>query len=151
MPRTAERRTRVSSNLSAEFFVASQLLRLGHTATLTLGQTKEIDLLVETRGGAEVTIDVKGLKNRTNWPLRPKRVRPNHFYVLVAYSNRFDDPKYQPEVFVVPSTRIRRYLGRWSGTASGQTGVQYRKMKGSKYEDAWRRLDSVGQRRVRRK
>ena len=51
-----------NTNLAAEFFVASQLFRLGYTVTITLGNTKEIDLLVAHPDGRTVTIDVKGLK-----------------------------------------------------------------------------------------
>ena len=37
--------TRRLSNLAAEFYVASLLYRMGYTATLTLGNTKEIILV----------------------------------------------------------------------------------------------------------
>src|SRR5438128_10006597 len=118
MPQRSRRpsQRRISANLPAEFFAASQLQRLGHIVTLTLGQTKEIDLFVETPGGKEVTVDVKGLKNKTNWPLRVRRERPNHYFILVAYSNKFDDLSASPETFVIPANRIRRYLGHWSGS-----------------------------------
>jgi len=120
--------------------VASQLLRLGHVVTLTLGQTKEIDLLVETRNGREVTVDVKGLKNKTNWPLRLKQVRPNHFYILVTYADRFEDLSASPETFVIPANRIRKFIGKWSGSTSGQTDVSYRRVKRSRYREAWHLL-----------
>ena len=35
-----------NTNLAAEFYVASQLFRLGYIVTITLGHTKEIDLIV---------------------------------------------------------------------------------------------------------
>lgn len=131
----------VDSNLAAEFFVASQLQRLGHTVMITFGHTKEIDLAVITRQGKTVTIDSKGLKNRRNWPVRVKRVSSSHFFVLVGFNNRIGDLTYQPEAFIVPSTRIRRYLGRWSGGSPDQTAVAYKKMKGSRWEDAWGLLE----------
>ena len=112
-------------------------MRLGNIVTLTLGQTKEIDLFVETPRGREVTVDVKGLKNTTNWPITVKRVRGSNFYVLVTYLNKFEDPNQSPEVFVIPSGLIGKYLGRWSGTGSDQTAVDYSRVKGTRYKDAW--------------
>jgi len=83
---------RSSSNLAAEFYVASLLYRMGYTATLTLGHTKEIDIMVYDESAKRtVTIDVKGLKNTTNWVMPSERklsVRPTHFYALVTFKNK---------------------------------------------------------------
>ncbi len=83
--------SRQTASLSAEFHVASQLARLGHTVTLTMGQHKEIDIIVAHQDGRMVTIDAKGLKNTTNWPLKPKRKDKTHFFALVGYRNKFQD------------------------------------------------------------
>lgn len=55
MPRVEQR-----SNLAAEFHVASCLLRLGYLLSLTLGNTKEIDLRAHHPDGWTATIDAKG-------------------------------------------------------------------------------------------
>jgi len=142
MPRSERKRKgSATANLPAEFFVASQLMRLGHTVALTLSQTKEVDLLVRTRRGRMLTVDVKGLKNRTNWPIRRKKARPDHYYVLVSYRGRFKDPNVPPDVFVVPSTKLSRLLGRWSGTTTGQTAVAYSRARRSRFQDRWDLLE----------
>lgn len=41
----------LNTNLAAEFYVASQIFRLGHTVTITYGNTKEIDLIVHNENG----------------------------------------------------------------------------------------------------
>ncbi len=125
-----------NTNLAAEFHVASQLFRLGYTTTVTLGHTKEIDLIVAHPDGRTVTIDVKGLKNKTNWPLAPKLISKNHFYVLVTYLNKFENVSSEPEVFVIPSTRVKSLLSRWSGRPD-ITAVAYSRVRDSKYKDAW--------------
>lgn len=104
--------------------------------TITLGHTKEIDLIVVHPDGRTVTIDVKGLKNTTNWPLKPKLISKSHFFVLVSYKNKFTDLDQNPEVFVVPSTEIKKILAPWSGRPD-ITSVPYRDVKNSKYRDAW--------------
>ena len=129
-------RKNLNPNLTSEYFVASQLLRLGYVVTITLGQTKEIDLLVANPDGRTRTIDVKGLKDTTNWPLKPKLRREEHFFVLVNYRGKLTDPSFMPEVFVVPSLEIETLLSPWSGKPE-VTCVEYRKIKGSRYQCAW--------------
>ena len=127
---------RISANLASEFYVASLLNRLEHTVTLTLGNTKEIDLLVSNSEGKKVSIDVKGLKNTTNWVVNPKLKRKDHFYVLVCYKNKFHQVDLSPEVFVIPSLEIDKLLTEWVGQP-GVTGIKYSNVKNSKYKDAW--------------
>ncbi len=128
-----------NTNLASEFYVASQLFRLGYMVTLTLGHTKEIDLIVAHPDGRTITIDVKGLKDTTNWPLQPKLKSKNHFYVLVSYCNKFDDLHSQPAVFVIPSIKVEDVLSAWSGKPN-VTCVAYRDIKDGKHKDAWELL-----------
>lgn len=133
------KRKTFNTNLASEFYVASQLFRLGHSVTITLGHTKEIDLYVTNFKGSTITIDVKGLKNKTNWPIMPKLISKGHFFVLVSYLNKYNNLNIQPSVFVIPSTKIRKMLGPWAGRPN-VTALSYRKVKGSKYENAWHLL-----------
>jgi hypothetical protein len=128
-----------NTNLSAEFFVASQLYRLGYTVTITLGHTKEIDLIVAHPDGNIITIDVKGLKNRTNWPLKPKLTSKTHYFALVGYNNKFQDLSNAPEVFIIPSLDIDKLLQKWTARPD-VTCVAYRDVKNSEYKDAWHLL-----------
>ena len=56
------------TNLASEFFVLSSLYRLGADATLTLGNKKSVDIVVIRKAGDAVTIDVKGVAGRWDWP-----------------------------------------------------------------------------------
>jgi len=131
-----------NTNLASEFYVASQLFRCGYTVTLTLGNTKEIDLIV-TDGTKVLTIDVKGLKNMTNWPLTLiAEPRQNHFFVLVAWKNKFEkigDIDSVPDVYIIPATKIREVLTPWAGRPN-VTCVAYRNIKNSEYKNAWKSL-----------
>ncbi len=103
-------RARISSNLASEYYVASLLFRLGYEASITLGKTKEIDLLVyDPETQKQITIDVKGLKNTTNWVM-PRKLseRDDHFFVLVTFKNRFDDLDTIPEVYTIPSRKVTK-------------------------------------------
>lgn len=128
-----------NTNLASEFYVASQLFRLGYVVTVTLGHTKEIDLIVAHPDGKTITIDVKGLKNTTNWPLQPKLKTKKHFFVLLSYLNKFGDLNTHPDVFVIPSLEVEKILESWSGKPNVRC-IGYRKVKNSKYKNAWNLL-----------
>ncbi len=133
-----------NTNLAAEFYVASQLFRLGYNVTVTLGHTKEIDLLVTHPDGRMISVDVKGTTWKTSWPLKLKRKRKDHFFVLVYYGV-FEDPNDSPEIFVVPARQIKRLVEDWV-----IPGVPYRKMKNSRYENAWHLLFGKSRQRGKR-
>ncbi len=128
-----------NTNLAAEFYIASQLFRLGYVVTITLGHTKEIDLIVAHPDGRTCTIDVKGLKNTTNWPLNPKLKKKGHFFILVSYLNKFDQVDKMPDVFIVPSLRVGRLLTKWAGRPE-VTCVGYNKLRNSNFKNAWHLL-----------
>lgn len=128
-----------NTNLASEFFVASQLFRLGYSVTITLSKTKEIDLVVMDKKRQFITIDVKGLKNKTNWPIKLKLISKSHFFVFVSYLNKFSSLEKEPEIFIVPSNRIKKLLGNWTGNPN-VTALRYSKIKNSKYKNAWNLL-----------
>lgn len=122
-----------NTNLASEFFIASQLFRLGYIVTITLGHTKEVDLIVVNKEGKKVSIDVKGLVGRTNWPLKPKLIRDDHFYILVTHKDKFNDLNTIPEVYIIPSIEINNLITEWKN----RSGVTYKALRNSKYENAW--------------
>lgn len=137
----AKKRTGESANLAAEYFVASQLFRKGYIVTVTFGNTKQIDLVVihpETK--KTVTVDVKGLKNTTNWPMpRNPLIRKGHFYVLVSFKHRIKNLSFMPEVFVVPSKYVKKLWTPWSRD-SIQKGIMYGRVNNKKFKDNWNLL-----------
>ena len=130
---------RQNANLAAEYFVASQLFRRGYIVTVTFGNTKQVDLVVlHPDHKRKATIDVKGLKNKTNWPM-PKKplVHPDHFYVLVSFKNNYDDLSVSPEVFVVPSKDVKNLWTRWSKSKTKQRAITYGRVRDRNYKDSW--------------
>lgn len=59
--------TPYDTNLAAEFYVLSCLHRLGLTATLTLGNKKEMDIIVARSTGDSATVEVKGVAGTYDW------------------------------------------------------------------------------------
>lgn len=128
-------------SLAAEYYIASLLLRKGYILSLTLSNFKKIDMFLINKKGTALTIDVKGIKNKTNWPMRVKREDKKHFFVFVTYKNKYREPDEPPEIYVVPSKKIKELIGKWSG--SSKTCVAYKKLKNTKYKDAWKLLEEV--------
>ena len=133
-----------NTNLTYEFHVLSMLHRLGMDAYLTLGNKKMVDIIVSQEDGRLVTIDVKGIAKKYDWPadnIRPSR-NDNHFVVLVSYEGRIEDPTFMPSVWVIPHKKIGRFI------------KQYRKRKnvsrariqknGEKFLNAWDLLPNHG-------
>lgn len=132
-----------SANLAAEFFVASQMFRVGLGVTITLGNTKEVDLVALRPDGSSVTVDVKGLKNTTNWVVKRERRAADHFFILVSYRNHFSVPTAAPECFIIPSVQIDDVLSQWSGLPE-VTCVPYASVKNSDFREAWPLLLAAG-------
>lgn len=95
-----------NTNLASEFYVLSMLHRIGANAQLTLGNKKSVDITVEKQGKL-LTIDVKGLRDKSNFPVDNCTKRADtHFIIFVCYKNLIADPDSMPDVFVVPSKEL---------------------------------------------
>jgi len=118
-----------SVGLAGEFAVLSQLTLRGYDAGMTLGHTKNIDILVlDPRRGGRYEVEVKtNLETRTrdsdsrlfgkfvtDWQMNAKQegiVDPNLFYCFVHINgSRTDLSKYAFRFFIVPSTVVAKYL-----------------------------------------
>ncbi len=127
-----------NTNLAAEFFVLSSLHRLGMTANLTLGNKKSVDIVVVRDAGDAITLDVKGLAGATSWPVDNMReAKPNHFLVFVGYNGKIDDPRTCPEVYIIPSKKIARFV--YHSPRGGRRVVPRHRLrrKAIHYRDAW--------------
>jgi len=108
--------------VSGEYFVAAELSRRGYIASITLRNTRGIDILAANKDASKsVGIQVK--TNNTNkkkvWLLNEKAdeaYSDSHFYVFVNLS----DPGSAPEFHVVPSKVVADYVRKdhkkWADT-----------------------------------
>lgn len=113
------------------------LSRLGANAHLTLGRRKAVDIVVE-KDNKLVTIDVKGLAGRTNWPMdNISKIDQNHFFVLVSFLDKIKNPSIAPEVYVVPSIKVRKLL--YINPKGNRQVIKLSDMrkKATRYKDKW--------------
>ncbi|HRH69216.1 MAG TPA: hypothetical protein PLB89_06910 [Flavobacteriales bacterium] len=98
------------SGTAGEYFVAAQLSRLGHIASINLKNTKGVDILVMNEKATQtVMIQVKTNQgsDRT-WMLTKKAdtlFNDKLFYVFV----NLNGPSALPDFFIVPSKVVAKY------------------------------------------
>ena len=141
----------VITGVAGEYFVAAELSRRGYIASISLRNTRGIDILATNEDSSRsVTIQCKTQQlDHKDWILNEKcetDVSENHFYVFVKLGGEFDRPSY----YVVPSRAVAEYASafhkKWKETP-GRDGRQHkdnpmRKFADSKdkYRDKWELL-----------
>lgn len=140
--------------VAGEYFVAGELSRRGHIASVTLKNTKGIDILVTDESASKyIGVQVKtNSASRTEWMLNKKAETfnaPNLFYVLVNLCG-----SKPPEFYVVPSSVVAEYTAvnhaKWLNTPGrgGRKHVdtpmrKFRDPEGT-YRDRWDLLELRG-------
>jgi hypothetical protein len=130
-----EKLHKTQTGISSEFFVAAELARRGYNVTLTFGNTKAIDLLVEKKSKL-IPVQVKGMQRTKSicWNLSIKNIREDVLYVLV---NLHSDTLEQPEYFVFTGKEMKKNL---KPTKSGRDYIDYYFVKRLGFQDNWNKL-----------
>ena len=104
-----------NTHLASEFYVLSMLHRLGADASLTLGNKKAVDIFVARARGRTVTIDVKGVAGKHDWPVdNVKLPTPrSHFFVLVSFEGGIGDPEQAPSCWVIPGCDLEQFVKKY--------------------------------------
>lgn len=121
--------------LASKFYVLSVLHRLGADAALTFSQSDNVDITVVIESGNVLTVDVKTLTGPPEWPVSAFRARTGHFVAFVRYPNA-DDPNVPPEVYIVASDQLQRFVA----DQAGDTISLARLDEAVQAREAWQRL-----------
>lgn len=100
---------KTQSGIAGEFFAAGELARRGFNVTLTFGNTKAIDLLIEKEGKL-FPVQVKTIQRRKSicWNISLSKIEGNHFcYILV---NLNVDTLASPEFYILPRKKCGQIL-----------------------------------------
>lgn len=143
------RLTTTLSGIAGEYFVAAELSRRGYVASLTLRNTKGIDILASNSDATKsVGIQVKTNQNTgTHWVLNKKveiesDIADNLFFVFIRLNNLQG-----PEYFIVPRADVaafaRKFHELWlsgkkrdGGPRKDSDMRKFRDVDG-KYRDRW--------------
>lgn len=122
----------VLTGVAGEYFVAAELSRRGYIASISLRNTRGIDILATNQDGSRsITIQCK--TNQTTarkWLLNEKSeefVSKDHFYVFVALGKPTDRPRFHIVPSRVVAERIRKGHRKWLETPG---------KKGQKHQDS---------------
>lgn len=99
------------SGIAGEYFVAAELSKLGYIASLTLKNTRGVDILASNSDSSKtVAIQVKTNQNKNKvWVLSEKAENfssSTHFYVFVNLSTQ----KGYPDFHIVPSKEVASWV-----------------------------------------
>jgi len=95
--------------VAGEYFVAAELSRRGYIASISMRNTKGIDILA-TNASAKRSVTIQCKTNQggsSSWLLNKKAetvISLNHFYIFVAIGPLEESPRFH----VVPSHRVAR-------------------------------------------
>lgn len=98
------------AGVAGEYFVAAELSRRGHVASISLRNTRGIDILATDQNSTRsITIQCKTKQSgRKTWILNEKCegfVSDTHFYIFVALGRVSDRPSYH----IVPSRDVAEH------------------------------------------
>ena len=127
------------AGVAGEYFVAAELSRRGHIASISLRNTRGIDIIA-TNGDAKRSVTIQCKTNqlaRRSWILNEKSeafVADNHFYVFVALGAVDARPKFH----IVPSAelakRVKSSHGAWL-KRPGRKGQPHAETTMRKFDD----------------
>lgn len=123
-----------NTGIAAEYFVLSQLYRLGLEAHITLGNRKSIDIRIITKGNKAITLDVKAVSGYSSIIVNNATEQKDHFLAVVIYNDKFDNIGYTPEVFIFPSQELKNV------TTSYKEELRILKTNILQFKDNWHYL-----------
>ncbi len=97
------------TGVAGEYFVAGELSRRGHIASITLRNTRGIDVLVTNSAGSkQVGIQVKTNKgNRKAWILHEKAEKYFNKHLFYVFVNLIAEGE-KPDFYIVPSKVVAK-------------------------------------------
>ena len=143
----ASRPNKILTGVAGEYFVAAELSRRGYVASLTLRNTRGIDILASnTDATRSVGIQVKtNSGTKPHWLLSQKAesdIAENLYYVFVNL-NGTDGPEY----YIVPRAEVAKYVREmhksWlakpglDGSAHRDSNMRVFRDPDGKYRNAW--------------
>ncbi len=142
MPKDNQQYDKLSSVLSGvagEYFVAAELTTRGYIASITLRNTKGVDIVCSNSDASKsVAIQVKtNRRSARDWMLNQKSedyYADNLFYVFV----NLNDSQKSPDYFIVPSKDVATYAKdthqEWLNTP-GRSGQSHNETTMRKFSD----------------
>lgn len=120
------------TGLAGEYFAAAELTRRNFAVTVTMSNTKAIDLLAE-KDGKLFMFQVKSIQRNASISFNLKRdsIKEKCFYIFV---NLNADTLETPDYFIMTDIEIREHLKL---AASGRDWIDVNFLKKGKFGNRW--------------
>ena len=121
------------SGIAGEFCAAGELARRGFNVSLTFGNTKAIDLLVE-KDGKNLAVQVKAIQSvrSVGWSIPYTKINQEMYYVLVQLNA--DKLDYSPEFFPISGMLLKQLIKKVN---SGRDYIDYNPLKKLNLQSNW--------------
>jgi len=140
----AKKITSILCGIAGEYFVAAELSRRGYIASISMRNTRGIDILATNeKATRSITIQCKTNQNgRPSWILNEKAEEfapKNHYYVFVALTATNERPRFH----VVPATIVAKCISdshqAWLRGKKSRKDTSMRKFddREDKFRDRW--------------
>ena len=129
----------ILAGVSGEYFVAAELSRRGYICSVTLKNTKGIDILVCNEDSTKkLGIQVKTNQiNKREWILNEKSEKMSDANIVYVFVNLISQERL-PEFYIVPSNIVAKYTSnnhkKWLYT-KGKKGQQHNDSSMRKFKD----------------
>ena len=127
-----------NTGIASEYLILSKLYRLDLEAYISQGNKKSVDIRVIKENGETISIDVKSVRGYSSLVVNNVVPKENHFLVFVIYNNKFEDLDSHPDIFIVPSQKIREPL-----VSTFKKEKRIMKGKLAEYKDKWNLLTDI--------
>jgi hypothetical protein len=104
-----------NTGIASEYLILSILYRLELEAYLSQGNKKSIDIRVIRKDGTPISIDVKSVRGYSSLVVNNIESKQNHFIIFVIYNNKFEQPEYFPNIYIVPSEFLKNITEDYNG------------------------------------
>ena len=131
------------TGIASEFYVAGELCRLGYNVTLTFGNTKAIDLLIQKEGRV-LAVQVKGIQADRSicWNLDKTKISDDPNLYLVLVNLHVDTPTVKPDFFILSAKEAQNLFT--DSKDSKRSYLDYNKIKKlDNYQDKWDKFGRV--------
>lgn len=139
MARAVSKIPAILAGVAGEYFVAAELSRRGWIASISLRNTRGIDILVTNRDASRsITIQCKTTQKKAkSWMLNEKGedyFSDIHFYVFVNLGDVSERPSYHIVPSKVVADHVRYFHSQWLNTP-GRKGQEHVDTPMRKYSD----------------
>lgn len=129
---------RNTSHLAGEFLVAGELSRRGYPVSITIGNTKSVDIYASAKERV-IKVDAKAGRRKGNWPIAKDSVNEDVYYIFVYLQDKNKiRNNIAPEYFVVSGKEaISKDLVKIWKT---RQGIRYSTLDTNNYKERWDKL-----------